>query len=71
MSVRERARIVGAVAKSRKELKGLDNRVKSAEEALNTAQNTLLRLQQVSDRTQDRLDEALNFYDTLEDSRDG
>jgi hypothetical protein len=67
MSVRERARIVGAVAKSRKELKGLDNRVKEAENALNTAQNTLLRLQQVRDRTQDRLDEALNFYDALEE----
>ena len=71
MSVRERARIVGSVAKGRKELKGLDGRVKEAEEALNKAQNQLLRLQQVRDRTQDRLDEALNFYDTLEDSRDG
>ena len=67
MSVRERARIVGAVAKGRKELKSLDARVREAEEALNTAQNTLLRLQQVRDRTQDRLDEALNFYDTLEE----
>ena len=71
MSVRERARIVGAVAKSRKELKALDARVRKAEEALNSTQNTLLRLQQVRDRTQDRLDDALIYYDGLEDIDNG
>jgi hypothetical protein len=65
MSVRDKARLVRAIGKQEKTLKGLDARLSKAMEALDEAQKDVLRLQQVRDRTQDRLDEALEMYDSL------
>lgn len=71
MSVRAKAELVGAVAKINRELKNLDNKVSKAKEAVNKAENNLLRLEMGRDRTQDRLDDALAYYDGLEVIEDG
>lgn len=71
MSNREKARIVSSIGKSRKELRGLDDRVRKYEELLRRAENNLLRIQQVRDKVSDKLDMSLEAYDKLEDRSNG
>jgi DNA-directed RNA polymerase specialized sigma24 family protein len=65
MSSRDKARLVRMIGKQEETLERLDDRIREALSGLDKAQKTVLRLQQVRDRTQDKLDDAMEMYDSL------